>query len=129
MPPDKQQPVSLLILEVSLAFLLLHRTRFIVVDEATLSFRTRGNKSLFDDVRDRCSRALVASGQRVTAERSKPRDSCFGLFPWIQTQSVVVHYDPLTAALHHRPWLSKVEQRQRNVLAMDVQPYIQFGPV
>ena len=65
MPPDKHQPVSLLILEVSLAFLLLHRTRFIVVVGGPEYDGSKGDLSILIQTRGRST--VISSGCKFWA--------------------------------------------------------------
>src|SRR6202012_1540331 len=79
--------------EIALALLLLHRARFIVIDEPALSLGGGRGAHLGDDVGERVGIRANGAGQRIAAERPEAHALQTRRLAGFQRQAVVIDHD------------------------------------
>ncbi len=92
------------------------------------ALRGRGEEHLLDDPGERVRLALDGAGQGVAphgAEPHRPRHHLTRL----DRHPVVVDHDQRAVSLHDRMGSGEVEGDDRDVLATDVLPHVELGPV
>ena len=73
--------------------------------------------------------ALDRARQRVAAERAEAHPRQRRLLARLERHAVVVDHDQRPVALDDRPLLREVERHDRDLLAVDVVPDVELGPV
>ncbi len=73
--------------------------------------------------------ALDRAGQRIAAERAEAHAARLGLLAGLERHAVVVDHQQRPVAAHHGPLGGEVERHDRDMLALDVVPDVELGPV
>src|SRR5205085_8468869 len=115
--------------EIALALLLFHRGRLVAIDEPALALGAPRRGELGDEGGERLGVAFRRRRKRVATEGPEPHLSHLGLFAGLEDEALVVRHDPLRAALHHGALAREVERHDRDLLAADVVPDVELGPV
>src|SRR5919204_2829290 len=115
--------------EVPLLLLLLHRRRRVAVDDPTLALRRRRRHQLTHDAGQGLGVALDRAGQRIAAEGAEPDLAHARRLAVMERHPVVVDHDQRAVALDDRPGPGEVQGDDRDLLAVDVPPDVELGPV
>ncbi len=100
-----------------------------MVDHASLPFGSGRHQHLGDDLLQRIGVRFDRAGQRIAAQRAEAHLLHLRHFALAQRQALVVDQDQRAIALHHRTLRGEVQRRHRDLLAVDVQPDVELGPV
>src|SRR5665213_3820498 len=117
-----------LILEIALALLNLHGTFLIVVDHAVLAFGAADEFHFVDDFFNGVGFRADGAGARTAPERSHAGHHHFRFFKRSDDEILFDRYQRASPD-HHGPRFGVIERHDRNVLAPDVLPDVEFGPV
>jgi hypothetical protein len=104
-------------------------SRLIVVDHAALALAGGGQQHLLDDLLQRVGLGLDRAGQRVAAQGAEAHLLHHRHLAGLQRHALVVDHDQRAVALDHRPLGGEVQRHDGDVLAVDVLPDVQLGPV
>src|SRR5690606_7043715 len=69
------------------------------------------------------------AGQRIAAQGAEAHLAQLRGFTRLERQALVIDQDQRAVALDHRPRRSEIQRYHRDLLAVDVQPHVQLGPV
>src|SRR5438309_9330130 len=100
-----------------------------MIDDTSLPFRRLGSKQFFYDRAQRVGIAFDRGCQRVAAQRPKTYALHHRPFVYAERHPVVIDHDQRAIAQNDRTLLREIQWNDRNVLAMDVPPYIELGPI
>ena len=101
-----------------------------MVDHPALPLGGRREEHLLDDLRQRVGVRLDRARERVAAER--PEAHALHLAAPRRARAahaLVVDHDPRPVAVDDRPLVGEVERHDRDLLAVDVEPDVELGPV
>ena len=96
--------------EITLALLLLHRGRFVGIDQAALPLGNARRFQLVDDVFHGTGARFDRAAQRIAAERTEPNVLDLGLVAVFERQAIVVHHDQHAVTVNHRPRCCEIER-------------------
>src|SRR5690606_41261723 len=85
-------------LEVPFLLLLLHRSRTVVVDHASLPLGASRVQCLVNDGRQRICTTFDGARQRIATERAEAYPAHLRLFAVLQGHALVIHHDPAADA-------------------------------
>src|ERR1035441_8386290 len=115
-------------LEVTFPLLDLHRAFLIVIDDAILTLGTAYQLHLVDDLLDGVGLGMDRARTRAATERSHPAHHHLRLFAR-QKHEILLDRNQCSAAHDHWPEVCVIQRDYRNMLAFDVLPDVQLGPV